>query len=296
MKKDEYVSEIEKAVQSSLGNDYEVTTTVVTKNNDVKHYGVSVREKDSAVAQVHYVPFSCDPERENVTKRAQEIVKTVNTTSLPDELKSIKAADLVTKKDSIVIKLVNGPRNVEYLKNAPHRHFIGDLEISYVMLLSFEANGYSSTLITNDLLRAIDLAEEELYQVALQNTIKHFPASIKSMSSVLQTMMGSNEDEQEADMYVVTNDRKVNGSNILLYPDVLKNFCEKHHYKKVFIIPSSIHEVLLIRSEIVGNDINGLQQMVGEVNNSEVDADEILSYNVYQYEYAKDKVSIAEGR
>lgn len=105
MNKDEFVSEIAKAVQSSLGNDYEVTTTVVTKNNDVKHYGISVREKNSVIAQIHYVPFSCDPEKESVTKRAEDIVKTVVTTSLPDELKSINAVDLATKKDSIIISV-----------------------------------------------------------------------------------------------------------------------------------------------------------------------------------------------
>ena len=46
-------------------------------------------------------------------------------------------------------------------------------------------------------------------------------------------------------MYVLSNHTKLNGSACILYQDLLKNFAE-HLRSDLYILPSSIHEVLII--------------------------------------------------
>ena len=38
----------------------------------------------------------------------------------------------------------------------------------------------------------------------------------------------------------------INGASVILYDDVLKAFCEDHRCDRVYILPSSIHELFLI--------------------------------------------------
>ena len=98
-------------------------------------------------------------------------------------------------------------------------------------------------------------------------------------------MMGMNNslDEEtlgDPQMYVLTNRRKVNGANILLYKDWLAEAANRLK-DDFFILPSSIHELIAV--PVSGTDVKELRAMVKEVNNTEVAPEEILSYEVYRY-------------
>ena len=87
--------------------------------------------------------------------------------------------------------------------------------------------------------------------------------------------------EYEMPVYILTNSKKVNGASCILYKNLLRNFaCEKN--ENFYIIPSSIHEVLLV-PESQGLKMDELKSMVQEVNDTELDREEILSYSVYYY-------------
>lgn len=196
MQKEEFVSKIAEVVQNRMGKEYEITKTIVTKNNDVKKYGISVRKCKEAIAQVHYISDSYDPMDENVEKVAEDIMCSISNAQVPDDLKDLDVKEMVHRKDKVVLRLVNSTRNAEHLKNAPHRPFVGDLEIAYYMIFSMEQDGYATALINNVFLAEMQIDEEELYQTALQNTMNYFPCQIKSMSSVIMNMMGAAEEQE----------------------------------------------------------------------------------------------------
>ena len=59
------------------------------------------------------------------------------------------------------------------------------------------------------------------------------------------------------------------------------------------ILPSSIHECLIINAEDEPKDIDELREMVKEVNETVVSDQDILSNNVYIYNRITDKITIA---
>lgn len=58
----------------------------------------------------------------------------------------------------------------------------------------------------------------------------------------------------------------------------------------LFILPSSVHELIAIPDKGI-SDVNELRNMVREVNETQVEAEEILSNQVYRY--SKGKYAIA---
>ena len=89
--------------------------------------------------------------------------------------------------------------------------------------------------------------------------------------------------ENEISLYVLTNEEKNNGAVTMFYDDVLENIGKKLQ-SDFYIIPSSVHEVLILpvrnRSEL---EVEKLKEMVSEVNDSIVSEEDILSYDVFYY-------------
>ena len=88
--------------------------------------------------------------------------------------------------------------------------------------------------------------------------------------------------------YVLTNSCGINGAVCMLYPQVLKNFAEGMEHD-ILILPSSIHEVLLLPDE---NDVpyEHLSNLVTSINQSEVPSHERLSNQVYRFSRSENRL------
>jgi hypothetical protein len=89
-------------------------------------------------------------------------------------------------------------------------------------------------------------------------------------------------------MYVLTNYKGINGASCLLYPEILDQIGDKLN-ADFYILPSSIHELILIIDDGKMNPIS-LREMVCEVNQTQVAADEVLSDQVYYYSREKQRI------
>ena len=89
-------------------------------------------------------------------------------------------------------------------------------------------------------------------------------------------------------MYVLTNLLKRYGAAALLYPGTLKKAGEVLG-SDFAILPSSIHEVLLLPDDKAQN-YDFYRQMVSEVNRTQVDPEEVLSFNLYRYDREKAEI------
>jgi hypothetical protein len=89
-------------------------------------------------------------------------------------------------------------------------------------------------------------------------------------------------------MYVASNTLGVNGATWLLYHNELLNFSSQMG-TDFYILPSSIHEVILVPSNEVIPE-NDLLEMVKDVNNTQVAINEVLSDNVYIYDHKQNEV------
>lgn len=84
-------------------------------------------------------------------------------------------------------------------------------------------------------------------------------------------------------LYVLTNTYRTNGATVLLYDDILKELSDLFE-KDLIILPSSIHEVLILAAdENDGQNLDHYTAMVKEVNASQLQDEEILSDHAYYY-------------
>lgn len=141
---------------------------------------------------------------------------------------------------------------------------------------------------------------EELHDQALQNMDTLQPHSFKGMNETVAEMIavdiareqnvGMDEAKEMAmqmmsdipdTMYVLTNDTKVNGAAAILNDDIRQEIAEK--VGDFYMLPSSIHETLIIPKD-AGMEFKELEQMVQEVNQTQVAPGERLSDHVYEYD------------
>lgn len=191
-------------------------------------------------------------------------------------------------KPMVAFKLINTERNQELLQSIPHQEF---LDLSMVFHIVINDIG-GTILIHNNHCDMWGINLEELFRVAKENTPTINPANCMSIKDVIMNFMEEDEDEipDEVEMFVLSNQRKSFGAATMLYPNNLKAIADKLE-SNLFILPSSTHEVLAVPTK--KNDATYLRSMVNEVNNHSLGTEDILSYNVYLYDWAKDEIIIA---
>ncbi len=124
-----------------------------------------------------------------------------------------------------------------------------------------------------------------------------YAPDIKSMTETLNDMMKESQDIVEdipETLFILSNETRQFGAICMLYPEVLKKFCVEKMIDGVFVIPSSIHEVLLMIADKNKVDVGYIRQMIKEVNYENVSEVERLSDSPYYYDVATDTLRIAE--
>lgn len=138
-----------------------------------------------------------------------------------------------------------------------------------------------SVKITDMLFAKAKISLDEAWSNAEANT--NAETKIESMAKVISEMMGfeySEEMDEMTPFYILSNTCKMKGASAVLNKKVLSEFGEKYHTDRVVVLPSSIHEMLIVPyTEDI--DLNTFSEMVGEVNNTEVDPTERLTDRAY---------------
>ena len=132
---------------------------------------------------------------------------------------------------------------------------------------------------------------DTLYAVAQENMKKSMPELLVSMKDLLEETTGLKMGEDTyLPMYVLTNQEKVYGAAAMLYSEHMKKLAERWQ-TDLLILPSSNHEVLLLPDD-GQNEYAFYRQMVEEVNTTQVEPEEVLSYSLYRY--CREKAEVEE--
>lgn len=142
-------------------------------------------------------------------------------------------------------------------------------------------------LISNKLLNAQDIPADLIRSQALENIRSSCSYGIRDLEGVLTHMCGSKmldtpDLRSPFPIYVLTNAKGFLGAAGLLLDSLLADFSDLIE-NSFFILPSSIHEVLLV-PESNGMDMETLSEMVCAVNKSHVSPQEVLSDHAYHYD------------
>lgn len=190
-------------------------------------------------------------------------------------------------KERLSVQILNAERNQSQLQVITHRKIPEtDLAVVYRIEVASNRDGFESVKVTNKMLDIWGIREEQLYQAALEQNMKKYPFIIADAGQFLfraePVPEQYPEEMKEKRFYYLTNSNIVNGAATILYPDILKTIGDKFQ-GNYFILPSSIHEVLLMKDDGEIN-VEELQSTVRSVNDESVPEGDILSDQVYAYD------------
>lgn len=256
----------------------------VQKNNQ-EMTGVIVTLPGSNIAPTIYLePFFKQFMADEATldEILQQIAKMIVDNEIQDEIdvESLLAWEIA--KDKVVPRLYD-VSNEKLLENTVSRNFL-DMAITYAVEFQAFDDSMGSIRVTKNLLQMWNISEDELHSQAMKN-LEEQGHVITSMMEVMMELMGGelpiDMPDMEDQMYILTNSKKMNGCNALLNTSVMEEAIEKVG-KDFYILPSSVHEVLLVRAGS-GHDEESLKEMVMGVNATEVAPQDKLTDSVYRY-------------
>lgn len=122
------------------------------------------------------------------------------------------------------------------------------------------------------------------------STEEKFVSYINSLNTAIMKQNAIAEIPPEQTMWVISNEKGINGAASMLYENELHELAESLE-SDLYILPSSVHEVIAVSSDMGSPEM--LAQMVVEVNMQEVSLDERLSNQVYHYDKDLRKLTLA---
>ena len=285
----EFVEYIKMNAGYIAGEGGNITINHVIKNNGCEMDGLVIMEKGKDIAPTIYLDsfYEFYTNGENIKNiiRQIEVIYEQNKNNVTFDVNILKHFDTI--KDKIVYKVVNYRSNEKLLEQVPHKRIL-DLAVVFYCLLDNEYGRSATALIYNNNLKNWNVTIDDVYKAALKNTPDLLHSKISSMAALFEKC-GVNVDGEEvdlkdyvpSDMYVLTNESKLNGAACILYENVLYDFAQKLG-ADLYILPSSVHEVILL-PKLSMFEKDELVNMVKEVNTEGVAADEVLSDHVYEY-------------
>lgn len=277
-------------IQKRLGGGFEVSLKDIIKNNNTMLKGLIIMERDTNLYPTIYMecPYDRYSQGESLEEIEDSILQCYEENRTEDfDLSFFMNWESV--KDRIMYKLINYDRNRELLKEVPYRKML-DLAVVYEHFLDTDDNRSASILIRNDHMEAWGVTADELYAAASKNSPELMGYRLCSIEEIVRDIYGIRVDslpdsgkpeKNTMPMYVLTNEHKFHGAGCILYGNLLKEIADKWGCD-ICIIPSSIHETLLIPMSAAGS-CAVTSQMVREVNQTQVSPEEILSDHVYQF-------------
>lgn len=293
MKISEFGIEVARKLRDFLGEGYNIEYKEVTKNNGAIYHAVLIKEKDKALAPTIYLESfyqeycSGRPFNEQVFEIASfyknhTVNKAFDTSSFTDFSKACR---------NLSFKVVNFEKNKKMLMDIPYKKML-DLAMVPICLVNDEALGEGSIVIKNEHLKVWEISFDELWENAFESAPDSAPVFVESLHKTLGPLFPQECYFEALDeILVVSNKQKIHGASAIFYPGML----EKIAYKlggDFVIIPSSVHETIVIKTSYDTALLSDLPSMVKQVNTTVVSSEEILSENVYYYDTKAKELTI----
>lgn len=269
----------------------------VDKNNGITREALVFYEEEHSAAPTIYLKelyqnYKNGMKLEDIVKQILELQQRANKLHFD----ALLFTDFERAKERIFPKIINFERNIPLLNQVPHKRMLDLAVVFYYAVPQTSAlPEKGSILIKSTHLGLWNISIDELYDTALKNAMEKEHISIKSMQQIVAELFGMEEVEMsdlcnEPEMFVLSNESHMYGAAAMLQQTVLKEFAEEKK-KDVFILPSSIHELILIPME-EELDAKGLKDMVSHVNLTTVAAEEQLSNQIYYFHRVSQKLSV----
>lgn len=299
-----FAETVSRAVSEELGENCQVKLQEVMKNNGVILQGLVILAGKQNLSPTIYLNGFLEAYETGVPLvRIVERILEIYERDMPQNnvnMDFFREFDKV--RTGICYRVINRERNRVLLEHIPHVDFL-DLSICFFYAYRSPELGAGSILIYNSHMEMWNSSTEALMALAQENTQRIFPWELQNMGELLAEQMKRGEPEcgqpvfgegelqvEEIPMQVLSNRQRVHGAACMIYPGLLSVVAEKAK-ENLYILPSSIHEVLLMPESEV-DDTQCVIDMIREINRTQVEPEEILSDNLYFYHYPENRVEV----
>ena len=149
---------------------------------------------------------------------------------------------------------------------------------------------YNSTYSINltpqifDFIKEKGFSEDEIWDTALQHTCED--AVIGNIQDMMYEDLGveAEKDELLSPLCVITSKSRIRGAACILNKELIKNYAENFELDEFYMIPSSVHEVIVIPATMPKEDAD---KMVMETNANAVSDDIRLGNEVFLVDVAE---------
>lgn len=181
-------------------------------------------------------------------------------------------------QDKIIFRIVNRNNNTQYLKDKVYLPFFNFAICFYVLANEPQEDGTVGSI-------ALKKGLVEKWGISLDED-----DFVKFINSPLPS-------ENMQNHYVLSNNIGVNGAVTICYDSVLKEFSKEHGEADIYIVPCSIHSVMIVPTDkCTDEEIQQLQETIQELNQKFVKTEEVLDADILYYQQAEDKLIAYEKR
>ena len=273
---EDFTAELQTELYGFSEEEYSYSFSESTRLNGVIIHTLTVNKKGCNVSPCIHLDYFFDEytggrEIADIAKSISEIIN-----MQPSFSKNVPDLNWEKVEDHIIFSLINYDANPDMISRLPHFR-LSDLALIFRIDASFmDFDGFIN--VNHSLLKVLNKSKEDLLITARKNMDRLLPLRIISMGE----MLGIGEFPGENEMLICTNSEKSYGASGVLY-DELEKHLEMGQNLDYYVIPSSIHETLLLKCGDYGDDTTELEEIVRSVNMSEaVSASEYLSDSVYR--------------
>lgn len=293
MKYRTFVEIMKEQIQEYLGVKYQVQIVTNIKFNGIEKTGISIEKKgelDQAVPVLYLEEcFERYLQGETFAECVEEICvfyeeQKGKEGKIMAEIEKIEKGKNWKSIQNRIYPILLSKKENENLKNKYCYQEYLDFLVLYVIRVT--NIGIGTIKITKQMIKSWGVQKKEVHWKALEN-LRTDGYQIKGIRNILKEnfseMQEVKEDREEEEfMYVLTNESKYFGAaGIFLCAEIFQKIVGK---KNFYILPSSIHELILIEDN--GKyDSCLLNNMVREVNEAQVVEEERLSNHIYYFDW-----------
>lgn len=289
----QFIHAVETKVKKEVEEEKTVSIHTNVKNNGVRRSGIMISEKGINISPTIYLEeyfhqFRMGYPLEQIAKDIVGLYEKIRFQNSWEDGEKVKDYEFV--KDKIIYRLIGREENQELLKEIPYKSYL-DLAIIYYVLLEVDEYGMASMMVRAEHMDMWKVTEEDLYYRACKNTQELLPYEFAPMRTVIEELLGLGMEEGPAEkMYILSNEMRSYGAVALIYPDCLRKIAGVVG-ENFFVIPSSVHETIIVaESEAPGRE--ELRSMIEEINETQVEAEEVLSDRAYYYDRESGKLAL----
>lgn len=283
----QFIEEVERRVKEKIKGNETITVYIHTavKNNGKERKGITVSEKGIHISPTIYLEeyFQQFQEGKPIEKIVEKILQLCEEVKCSHPCEESLLQNYEELKGKFACKLIHRGKNEKLLNDIPYVPWM-DLAIVVFVLLEVSPYGTATVLVRKEHLEIWGLTEAQLFDEAKKNTPILLPYQFCPMRKLLREIcpyaVDEGEEEEES-LYVLSNKLRSFGAASMLYEGILEKVGQKLG-ENYYILPSSIHEVIVV-PESKSPVKQDLEEMVREINETQVEEEEVLSDRVYYF-------------